>query len=309
MHPAPSVAVVMATYNGAALLPMQLDSFAAQTLPPRLLLVSDDGSSDATVQVVQDWAARQVQIETRVFDGPCRGAAQNFLSLLRRPLETDYLAISDQDDIWLPEKLAAAVGALAALPEGVPGLYCGRSWEVREDLSGRRLSRGAPRPPSFAHALVQNIAGGNTMVLNRAGAEIVREAALATDDIVIHDWWIYQVMTGVGGRVIFDNTPHLLYRQHAGNIIGANRGLAATLMRAHMLVRGRFSDWCACNIAALRRIEARLTPENRALLEAFDAARRKGGPRCLAEIRRAGFYRQGRRGQISLYLAAVLRRL
>lgn len=304
-----SVAILMATYNGAKALPMQLESFAMQSLKPVSLMVSDDGSVDGSREVVRRWAAAHADIETRLIDGPCRGAAQNFLALLRLPLHSDFVAISDQDDIWLPEKLQTAVAALCRLPPDRPALYCGRTWEVSENLSRKRLSRGAPRPPGFAHALVQNIAGGNTMVLNRAASEIIRQAALLTEDVVIHDWWIYQVISGIGGTVLFDETPHLLYRQHADNVIGANRGLAATLVRAHMLVTGRFSDWCARNVAALRGIEAWFTPESRALLDSFDAARRQPPLQSLATIRRAGFYRQGLRGQISLYLAALLGRI
>jgi len=304
-----SVAIVMGTFDGADMLPMQLESFAAQSLLPSRIVISDDGSRDATRAVISAWANAHPEIDTAVIEGPRRGAAQNFLSLLRQDLGTDFLAISDQDDVWLPEKLKVAVEALRRLPESLPALYCGRTWEVPHDLSRRKLSRGAPRPPGFSHALVQNIAGGNTMVLNRAGAQAIREAARVTSDCVVHDWWIYQVISGIGGTVIFDNTPHLLYRQHEGNVIGANRGFAATLLRAHALVSGRFSDWCDCNIAAMRQIEDRLTPANRGLLEAFVVARTLPPLQSLAAIRRAGFYRQGWRAQLSLYLAAVLGKL
>ncbi|MBZ4022147.1 hypothetical protein CKO11_06705 [Rhodobacter sp. TJ_12] len=309
MVSAGSVCIVMATYNGAALLPVQLQSFAGQSLPPTRLVVSDDGSRDATRQVIADWAAAHPTIKVDIHDGPQRGAGQNFLSLLRRPVDEDFLSISDQDDIWLESKLAAATAALTALPRDVPALYCGRTWEVKDALHRRRLSRGAPRGPAFAHALVQNIAGGNTMVLNRAGAEAVRAAAQQTGAIVIHDWWIYQVITGIGGRVLFDEVPHVLYRQHGGNEIGANRGVRATLMRAHALASGRFSEWCACNVAALRAIAPMLTPQNRALLESFAAARSLPPLQSLAAIRRAGLYRQGLRGQLSLYAGALLGRL
>lgn len=303
------IAILMATWNGAKLLPMQLQSFAAQSLMPARLIVSDDGSQDGTRNVIATWAAAHPLIVTEIHDGPCKGAAQNFLSLLRRDTGCDFVALSDQDDIWLTEKLAAAVAALEALPGAGPALYCGRSWEVRDDLNRRRLSRGAPQGPGFAHALVQNIAGGNTMVLNRAAAEAVRMAAPLADAIVLHDWWIYQVITGIGGRVIFDEVPHILYRQHDGNEIGANRGLRATLMRARTLASGRFSQWCARNVAALRQIEAHLTPENRALLDAFDTARGLPPLQALTMIRRAGLYRQGVRGQLSLYAGALMRRL
>ncbi|MGD9916418.1 MAG: glycosyltransferase family 2 protein [Paenirhodobacter sp.] len=304
-----SVTVLMASYNGAAALAPQLESFAAQTLPPTRVLISDDGSRDATRAMVAEFAAAHPDLGVELLEGPCRGAARNFLHLLAQPVETDFVALSDQDDIWLPEKLAEAVRQLRALPGAEPALYCGRTWEVGEDLGKRRLSRGAPKPASFRHALVQNIAGGNTMVFNRAAAEELRLAALNTEDVVVHDWWAYQIMTGLGARVIFDDVPHMLYRQHAGNLIGANRGVAATLRRARMVASGRFREWCDINIAALHQSERLLTPEARQLLDAFEALRKAPPLERLRRIRNLGLYRQGLRGQISLYLAALLGRL
>lgn len=304
-----SVTVLMASYNGAAALAPQLESFATQTLPPTRVLVSDDGSRDATRAMVAEFGAAHPDLGVELLEGPCRGAARNFLHLLAQPVETDFVALSDQDDIWLPEKLAEAVRQLRALPGTGPALYCGRTWEVGEDLDRRRLSRGAPKPASFRHALVQNIAGGNTMVFNRAAAEQLRLAALNTEDVVVHDWWAYQIMAGVGARVVFDNVPHMLYRQHAGNLIGANRGLVATLRRAQMVASGRFREWCDINIAALRQSEALFTPEARQLLEAFAALRQEPPLERLRQIRSLGLYRQGLRAQISLYLAALLGRL
>lgn len=291
------------------MLPSQLQSFSEQTLKPAHLIVSDDGSTDATREVITAWAKAQPNMALDIFAGPQRGAAHNFLSLLRLPIATDFLSISDQDDIWLPEKLAVAVKALSQLPASRPALYCGRTWEVGDDLRQRSLSRGAPHGASFAHALVQNIAGGNTMVLNKAGAEMVRTAALVTAETVIHDWWIYQVITGIGGAVVFDDTPHMLYRQHSGNEIGANRGVRATLKRARALVSGQVSEWNSRNIAALGAIEDKLTPGNRAKLDAFNAARKLSPWKSFAAIRRAGLYRQGLSGQLSLYAAALLQKL
>lgn len=306
-----SVAILMATYNGADRLREQLDSYLAQTHFPSLLLVSDDGSTDDTETIVRAFAAQHPALPVEFHHGPRKGAAQNFLSLLRRVPDTiDMVALSDQDDVWLPEKLHRGVQALAKAPAAETCLlYCGRSWECDEDLSNRRLSRGLKRPAGFRHALVQNLAGGNTMILNRAGLDLVQAASLEARKIIVHDWWLYQLISGAGGGIIFDNAPLLLYRQHSNNLIGANRGLLAKAKRIRMLLTGHFRHWNTVNIRALTASGHRLTPENRRILETFAASRNGTLLQRLAMLWRTGVYRQGLQGSISLYLAALLRRL
>ncbi|WP_315900558.1 glycosyltransferase [Maritimibacter alkaliphilus] len=326
--PTAKIAILMATYNGADCLRAQLDSFATQTVTPALILVSDDGSRDDSRAIVQAFAEDNPALQVELLEGPRKGAAQNFLHLLQScPPWIDYAALSDQDDVWLDDKLerglralqgaeAAAQRSAAPVPEPIPTpaapprprLFCGRSWECDATLGNRRLSRGLRRPASFRHALVQNLAGGNTMMLDRAGLDLLQAASREVRKLVVHDWWIYQLITGVGGEILFDPVPLLLYRQHQGNLIGANRGLVAKRVRLRMLFNGRFRRWNTINIAALRGSAHRLTPENRQVLELF-AEERNGPPlQRLSMLRRSGLHRQGLAGQMSLYLAALLRR-
>ncbi|MCX7568025.1 glycosyltransferase family 2 protein [Sulfitobacter sp. F26169L] len=304
---APAVAILLATYNGARNLAEQLDSFAAQTHPPALVLVSDDGSTDATRDILARFATAHPALPLQVLEGPQQGSAANFLSLLARcPEDIDMACFSDQDDVWLENKIARAV---AQLGNTDPQLYCARTWECDDDLSNRRISRLPPKPAGFRNALVQNIAAGNTIMLNRAALDLARTAAARTGEVAVHDWWVYQLMTGAGARVIFDPEAVLLYRQHAGNLIGANRGMLATLRRLRHLFTGTFRRWNDINIAALEVSAAHLTEENRALLRHFARARTQGPRARIAMLRKTGFYRQGRLGQASLWLAAMLGRL
>lgn len=309
----PTIAILLATYNGAAYLRAQLESYAAQSLRPALILISDDGSTDGSRDIVRDFTAANPDLRIELLDGPCMGSAQNFLSLIRRcPDWIDYIALSDQDDVWLRDKLERGLRALeaaAAAGPDRPRLFCGRSWECDVNLRYLHKSRGMPRPASFRHALVQNVAGGNTMMLNRAGWKLLQEGSRDTRKLVVHDWWIYQLVAGAGGEVLFDPEPLLLYRQHHNNLIGANRGLGAKRVRLRILFTGRFRRWNTVNIAALRASSRLLTEENRALLERF--ARGRNGPVLtrLAMLFRTGLYRQGVAAQMSLYLAALLRRL
>jgi len=306
----PSIAILLATFNGAANLREQLDSYTAQILPAARLIVSDDGSQDATRAILAEFAAAHPELPLSLIDGPHRGAAHNFLHLLRAvPPEIDMVAISDQDDVWLPEKLAHGSAALAAADPALPTLFGGRSWVCDAHLGRRSLSPLPQRAPGFRHALVQNIAGGNTMMLNRVALDVLQPASLEPRKLVVHDWWIYQIITGIGGQVLFDPEPLLLYRQHGGNLIGANHGLAAKYRRLKLLLNGRFRRWNSINIKALTASAQRLTPQNRQILADFEQLHHSGMVQRLRLLKRIGLYRQGLSGSLSLWLAAVLGRI
>lgn len=309
-------AILMGLYDGAPFLGAQLHSFADQTVLDWDLTVSDDGSQDTGPRMVADFARKQ-QARGRsvtLVDGPGRGVAANFLSLLAGLAEgTEWVALSDQDDVWLPSRLELGQKALSSVPSEVPALFGSATWIVEEDLSGRCQSPRFSRPPGFRNALVQSIAGGNTMLLNRAGAELARAAAaeaLAAECVpVTHDWWLYQLISGAGGQVIRSEQPTVLYRQHGSNLFGTNRGPRARLKRWKMITSGDLAIWIACNARALSVSAHRLTPENRALLERFTHIRSQDMVSRLRSLRDLGVYRQGRAGQAALWLAAALGRL
>ena len=298
--------VAMATYNGAEFLASQLQSIAEQTRRPDLLLVSDDGSTDETRVILADFA-RTAPFDVHVIDGPCRGYGRNFASLLARmPEGTAWAALSDQDDVWLPAKLAHGCAALADIDR--PALYGSRSLEVADDLTGPRLSRGMTVDPSFRHALARNFAGGNTMILNGAGADLMRRAARRLAATPVHDWWIYQVITGCGGTVLFDDTPGLLYRQHGANQIGSNTGPGAIFRRMRDMGGGRYRDWTDANIANLDAMRDRLTPENKALVDDLTALRGMPVPQRLRAFARTGIHRDGALGRLGMWASVVLGR-
>ena len=230
------VCILMGLYNGAADLSAQLQSYADQTHQAWDLVVSDDGSADAGPDMVKAFAGRVAPAGNRVdlVAGPGRGSVANFLSLIAQaPSSVKWLALSDQDDVWLPDRLARGIACLSALPPGEPALFCSGTWITDASLGNRRPSARFDRPPGFRNALVQNIASGNTILLNRAAAGLAREAAPAATEIPglpAHDWWLYQLVTGAGGSVIRDAEPTLLYRQHGRNLLVIQR---RTMPRHH----------------------------------------------------------------------------
>lgn len=297
----------MGVYNGAAALPEQLESFVAQTHLNWQLYVSDDDSTDGSMAILRSFAAKRKIVITQ---GPGRGFAQNFLSLIAGlPDNPGYTALSDQDDVWLPEKLSTALAALSAHSPDQPAMYCGRrlNWDpVTGTKSPSRLYR---RAPGFANALVENIAGGNTIVLNPAAARLARDLAATTGDIYAHDWWLYLLITGVGGTVIYDPTPHVLYRQHVGNVIGAGEGIANSLRNKIGVLRGAYSDRVTRNLTAMQAVHDHLTPPNQKRLATFAKARKTGITTRLFLLRQSGVYRQSRLSGAGLWGAACLGRI
>ena len=216
----PHVAILLSTWNGAAYLPDQLASFLRLTGPDWQLFWRDDGSEDRSVDIVRAFAAAAgngLVIDRNDNRGRI-GITASFLSLLRGAPKDCVVAFADQDDVWLPGKLARGVAAFAALDGPGPALYCARQSLVNATLRPIRLSAKLNEPPGFPQALTQNIATGCTVMLNAEAVRLI--AASREPPATLHDWWAYLVVTAAGGRVVIDDTPTVLYRQHAGNAVG-----------------------------------------------------------------------------------------
>jgi glycosyltransferase involved in cell wall biosynthesis len=295
----------MAVFNGADHIAEQIDSIEAQGHPNIDVWVSDDGSSDQTLDILQSYQESWSKGHFDIKKGPQQGFAANFLSLACDPtIQADFFAYSDQDDIWLRDKLTRALRFLEEHTDK-PALYCSRTSLV--DESGKPFERMSPLfkwPPSFANALVQSLAGGNTMVMNdKARALLVR---VGPQDIVSHDWWTYMLVSGAGGEVLYDPEPTVLYRQHSNNEIGANTGYFARLKRLSMLMKGSFSEWNERHINSLGKVRDLLHPASQKTLDAFKIARETNVLRRLNLLRKSGVYRQTSQGNMALWIAAIL---
>lgn len=301
----PKVAILLCTYHGQQYLAEQLDSFQAQSHSNWEVWASDDGSEDDTHAILEAYRQKWPASRLSIHFGPAEGFAANFLSLTcKASIEADYYAYSDQDDVWEVDKLERAVRWLETIPHNIPALYCSRTRLVDADNNEIGLSPLFSKPPSFANALMQNIGGGNTMVFNNAARALLREAGEDTP-VITHDWWAYVVVTGCGGKVFYDSYPSLRYRQHDGNLVGMNATWAARFKRILMLWEGRFRNWNDSNIAGLRKLQHKLTPENRETLDRFAKAREMSLMPRLIHLKRSGIYRQTLFGNLGLIVAAI----
>ena len=306
--PPADIAVLLALRDGAATLGDQLASIAAQSHRGWRLIVSDDGSGDDGPAIAARFAETVPQaVEIRA--GPGQGFARNFLSLIAAAGPgIPYAALADQDDVWLPEKLARGRAALAGAGAG-PALYTAGAWIWDPARDTRRRAPRPARPPGFRNALIENIAPGNTILLNRAALDLAQAAAPMAMDIAYHDWWLYQLVTGAGGTVIVDGEPVLLYRQHGASVLGSGHRRGASARRGRRLLSGRFAADCARQLAALEAAGDLLTAENRAVLTRFQRARAGGPAARLAALAGLGLYRQSRAGTAGFWLAAALGRV
>lgn len=229
------VSVAMATYNGAPFLAQQLASLAGQTLPPAELVVSDDGSTDETLAVVEHFA-KTAPFPVRVLTREARlGFADNFLEAAQacaHPL----IAFCDQDDVWLPEKLRIGAERIAA-DDSLLSMHTLTVTDGALRPTGFQWNQGIGRDVSHAPLELDpfGTGWGNTMMCR---AELLGLIARETrprqpgaERPLSHDTWIY-VLAAALGRVSHITAPLILYRQHGANASGTTRDRRRSRLRA-----------------------------------------------------------------------------
>jgi glycosyltransferase involved in cell wall biosynthesis len=300
----PLVAILMGTYNGARFLPEQMESLAAQTHQNWVLIASDDGSTDDTVKILKAYQAEWPAGRLIIKEGLKQGFCVNFLSMACDPvIRADYYAFCDQDDVWLPSKLGVAIKNIG-LNEGILAyVYCGRTIYVDEKKKKVGYSPQFSFPTTFRNALIQSIAGGNTMVFNQKSKDLLEKTGVVLHPS--HDWWLYQLATGSGGVVYYDPKPQVKYRQHKNALVGGNRSLRARLKRVRMVFNGQFRRWSDQIILALDVASPLLTHGSRETLGLFRKMRDAKIRDRFRLMEVAGLYRQTWRGTISLNVAAL----
>jgi glycosyltransferase involved in cell wall biosynthesis len=309
-HKRPKILVIVGFYQGHQYIKRQVQSILAQENVDVNLEIYDDASIPPLFLSHLDLDKNQTQKVTVNRRAKNLGFQMNFLNVLQKAgNEFDYYAFSDQDDEWYPNRLERAITKIESVKHGQAVLYGARTeaWDaaLKTQLGVSPLFN---KRPSFGNALVQSIMGGNTLVMNRACRSLICQANYETIP-VSHDWWCYQLVSGAGGTVVYDDWPCLKYRQHAGNVVGSNRGWDARLKRLRRLLSGDFYGWNSQNIAALERNAEFLTPENKNRLREFRRARNgKLLTRLLIPLKYK-IARQTTLGQLGLLLGLSLGRV
>jgi glycosyltransferase involved in cell wall biosynthesis len=231
-----SIYIVLATYNGARYLVEQIESLRSQTFTAWTLLVRDDGSSDATTDILADYAAADPRIEV-IRDPPGNlGAAGNFSHLATVAFRrgASVVLFADQDDVWYPDKVARTIDSL---DHAEARLGFDRPILVHTDLrlldsDGRLRHRSFmafqrihnPRSNPLATLLVQNYVTGCAMAVNRP---LLRFGLPVPSEALMHDWWL-ALCAASCGTIVFLPEATVAYRRHGTNTV-AVRGFWRTL--------------------------------------------------------------------------------
>lgn len=210
------ICVMLSSYNGEKFIKEQIDSVLAQKLDEELiLLVRDDGSSDKTIQILEEY--RRTHKNIFWYTGKNLRAAKSFWDLVNCAPEADYYAFCDQDDVWQEDKLDRAIKMIGN--EASPVLYASNVLVVDQNLNPIGNMGQGEKYTDFPHSLVYSMAPGCTFVFNREALKVLRNFDRSAY-IYIHDWLTHQLIA-MTGKVIYDSRPSMLYRQHGNNVIGA----------------------------------------------------------------------------------------
>lgn len=248
----PRVWVALATYNGLAYLEPQVRSILSQQGADVELVVSDDGSTDGT----REWVAQLAQRDPRVHLLPRRngtpGVGSNFLHLADNinPEPGQYVAFSDQDDLWHAGKLREQIAYLEQNSASATS-----SNVLSFSPGGERHVIVKSQPQKRWDYIFEAPGPGSTFLLTDEAFALVREGLSRTDRerAWLHDWLIYALVRAAGAKWVIDPRPHVAYRQHEGNILGEHRGWGAIADRWRNLRSGRYRDQFALVARAARQ--------------------------------------------------------
>lgn len=216
------ICILLSTYNGEKYLDEQLESLCCQEGVDLKILIRDDGSRDSTSKIINRWQDKYPYLFDFI-QGENVGFAISFTSLLQVAIEkypdAEYYAFCDQDDVWLPDKMKVAVERLRKEERlDIPVAYCSNTTQVDESLKQIRLSwKPGKVYLTKERSMVQSFAVGCTMVFNKIAADIY--VSHLPRDLRVHDFLMFQLCMFLG-KVIYDDKPHILYRQHQNNQIG-----------------------------------------------------------------------------------------
>lgn len=299
----------MAVFEDTRFLTEQFSSIRNQDHEDIEVWVSRDCDGERMRTILADQTSAFGADRFFVLKGPEEGSARNFLSMVLNPdIQADFFAYSDQDDIWERDKLSRAIAELELVPRTIPALYGSRTHLI--DGKGRSVGLFPfhGREPSFRNALVQNIASGHTMVMNRAAREVL--VASGITDVPFHDWWTYLIITGIAGRVFYDLSPTVRYRQHDRNLTGAPpKHVRGCLHRVQRIIDGHVQRANRSNIRALQEVRSLLTPKNRKILDLYCKVTGSSSLARLEGLWNSGVYRQSYLGNLGLLAAVTLNKL
>ncbi|NQM30996.1 glycosyltransferase family 2 protein [Streptococcus suis] len=264
------VNILMSTYNGQQFLAEQIRSIQEQSYTDWTLFIRDDGSSDNTKEILKDFEHQDSRIHIIDSDKSDNlGVIKSFHKLVNHD-RADYYFFSDQDDVWLPNKLELSLKEAQNYPADRPLMVYMDLKVVDQDLEimteSMVKSQSHHANTELVQELTENTVTGGVAMINHALAEMWQE----TDDILMHDWYLALLASGFGNLVFIDQ-PGELYRQHSDNVLGA-RTLSKRFkkwIRPHILFAVYWDLIKNSQKQARHLLQMPLSQSNRELIEAF----------------------------------------
>ena len=264
------VNILMSTYNGEDFLAEQIESIQAQTFENWQLLIRDDGSSDRTPEIIENYQKKDQRI--RFINADKRenvGVVENFFTLVK--YETaDYYFFSDQDDIWLKDKLEVTLEEAGKYDRSAPLAVYTDLKTVNRDLAVLQESmikaQSGHANTDLLSELTENTVTGGTMLINQCLAEKWQHCR----QLLMHDWYL-ALMASASGHLVYLDKATELYRQHDNNVLGA-RTWSKRLknwLRPHKLLEKYWRLITASQKQAENLLDLDLSDENRDLVKAY----------------------------------------
>ena len=264
------VNILMSTYNGQQFLAEQIRSIQEQSYTDWTLFIRDDGSSDNTKEILKDFERQDSRIHLIDSDKSDNlGVIKSFHKLVNHD-RADYYFFSDQDDVWLPNKLELSLKEAQNYLADLPLMVYMDLKVVNQDLEimteSMVKSQSHHANTELVQELTENTVTGGVAMINHALAEMWQE----TDDILMHDWYL-ALLASAFGNLVFIDQPGELYRQHSDNVLGA-RTLSKRFkkwIRPHILFAVYWDLIKNSQKQARHLLQMPLSQSNRELIEAF----------------------------------------
>ncbi|MEK1321427.1 glycosyltransferase [Limosilactobacillus fermentum] len=203
------VLVLMSTYNGEKYIKKQILSILNQNGVYCDLLIRDDGSQDTTIPLIKYFEKNYSQ-RIKLIKGDNEGYKRSFVDLIyNADNDYDYYAFSDQDDVWLPDKVKAGIEGIK--DKNTPSLYYAMMTEVNENLDKLSKQQSFKSVPGYKEILFQNFVQGSTIIFNNHFLRLVK--TYRVKDEVPHDVFL-PILAKYCGNIVGDHDSYILYRKH-----------------------------------------------------------------------------------------------
>lgn len=308
-----SIAILLCTKNGGLYIYEQLNSIKEQNYKDIDLYISDNASTDSTIKEIERFKKNNPNLNIFLKNGEDEHFSKNYIKLAKSiKKEYSMYAFCDQDDVWENYHLDRAIEHMSGNRDynnRIPILFC--SPTILIDKYGKRIGKSKvfKKPPSFENALVQSIAGGNTMIFNHLAFNLIKNTNIDKITPASHDWLLYLLVCSHSGKVIYEKEPSVRYRQHSNNAIGSNLGLKAIVKRIFLMLNGYWKDWIDANIKILISSSELSSKEIKKIQNFQNLRTNKNMFNRIKTLYNLKLYRQTLIGNIALLISVILKKI